>query len=369
MLVEEFPAAAAAIQPGYAGLLEEKQPCGTAVFLIATPLQALNAIEARRHFKLAAEQCQLVWFHSASEANDRQTGDMLERADWARIRTISHDGGSFRSWKRRFDEVNAVARSMERTGRLFMGDYAFDLMRHFAHAVDCRKVVVLDDGNSTLLMNRSRRDPNIPYHFMPHSFGERVKHLIKTRTCGMNRSLFDELTFFTVYDLDGDHRTTIVPNTYQHLRGRLRLASRSDETFLLGDALPDKNLMSEDAYFGYLERALDHLEQSSVVYMAHRFEKAAKLGKIESRFGIAVRQSTMPIECRLCLAASVPKLIAGFVTSALDTCRILCGDQIGIKSFYIDPADCVPAIRGAVEEFYGHYESYTSENFELIRVY
>ena len=369
MLVEESPTATAEIQPGYFGSLEEKRSGGAAVFLIATPLQALNAIEARSHFKLAGEECQLVWFHSASEANDRQTEDMLGRADWARIHTISHRGENFCSWKRRFDEVNAVARSMERAGRLFMGDYAFDLMRHFAHAVAGRKVVVLDDGNSTLLIDRSRRDPAVPYHFMPHSFGERVKHLIKTHACGMNRSLFDELTFFTVYDLDGDQQTTIVPNTYQHLRGRLRLASRGDETFLLGDALPDKNLMSEDAYFSYLERALKHLEQSSVVYMAHRFEKEAKLRKIESLFGIAVRKSTMPIECRLCLAASVPKLIAGFVTSALDNCRILCGDQIGIKSFYIDPADCVPVIRGTVEEFYGHYESYTSGNFELIRVF
>ncbi len=369
MLVEESPAAQAEIQPGGVGALEERYSGGSAVFLIATPLQALNAIEARRHFKLAGEQCQLVRFHSASEANDRQTEDMLEQADWARIHTISHGGKGFRSWKQRFDEVNAVVRSADRGEYLFLGDYADDLMRHFAHALRRRKVVVLDDGNSTLSINRSRRDPAVPYHFMPHSFGQRVKHLIKTRACGMNRSLFDELTFFTVYDLEDDHRTAIVPNTYQHLRGRLRLASRGDETFFLGDALPDKNLMSEDAYFGYLERALKHLEESSVVYMAHRLEKAAKLGKIESRFGIPVRESTMPIECRICLAASVPKLIAGFVTSALDSCRILCGDQIGVKSFYIDPADCATTVRGAVEELYGHYESYTSGNFELIRVF
>jgi len=369
MLVEEPPTATVDIEPGYAGSTEEEQPGGSATFLIATPLQALNAIEARHHFKLAADQCPLVWFHSASEANDRQTQDMLGRADWARIHTISHSGGSFRSWKRRFDEVNVAARSMEHTDYLFVGDYAFDLMRHFAHAADCRKVVVLDDGNSTLLIDRSRRDPAVPYRFMPHSFGQRVKHLIKTRVCGMNRSLFDELAFFTVYELDGDHRTSIVPNTYQHLRGRLRLTSRSDETFFLGDALPDKNLMSEDAYFGYLERALGHLNQSSVIYMAHRLEKAAKLGKIESRFGISVRESTMPIECRLSLAPSIPKLIAGFVTSALDSCRILCGDQTGIKSFYIDPADCATTVRDSVEELYGHYESYTSGNFELIRVF
>ena len=369
MLVEESPAAQAEIQPGGVGALEEKYSGGSAVFLIATPLQALNAIEARRHFKLAGEQCQLVRFHSASEANDRQTGDMLEQADWARIHTISHGGKGLRSWKRRFDEVNSAARSMERPGRLFLGDYADDLMRHFAHAVSRCKVVVLDDGNATLLIYRARRDPAVPYFFLPHSFGERVKHLIKTRAGGMNRSLLDELTFFTIYDLDGDDRTTVVPNTYAHLRSRLDLASRSDETFLLGDATPDKNQMREDIYFDCLERALDYLGRSSVLYMAHRLEKAAKLRKIESRFGIPVRESTMPIECRLSLSASVPRVIAGFFSSALDSCRVLCGERTRIKSFYIDPAGCSPAIRGEIEGLHRHYESCRSGNFEFVRAY
>ena len=369
MLVEELRTDAAEIEPGHFGSLEEKRSGGSAVFLIATPLQALNAIEARRHFKLAGEQCQLVWFHSASEANNRQTGDMLGQADWARTHMISRTGGTFRSWKRRFDQVNATARSMERAEYVFLGDYADDLMRHFAHAVRRRKVVVLDDGNSTLLISRSRRDPAVPCHLMPNSFGGRVKHLAKTHLCGMNRSLVDELTFFTIYDLGADDRTTVVPNTYAYLRSRLSQAGRSDETFLLGDATPDKDQMREDVYLDHLERALKHLGRSSVLYMAHRLEKAAKLRKIEARFGIRVRESTMPIECRLSLSPSVPRVIAGFFSSALDSCRVLCGERTRIKSFYIDPAGCSPAIRGEIEGLHRHYESCRSGNFELVRAY
>ena len=367
MLVDESRTATAEIQPGHFGSLEEKRSGGAAVFVIATPLQALNAIEARHHFKLAAEECQLVWFHSASEVNDRQTEDILGRADWPRIHTISHSGASFRSWKQRFDEVNAIARSVDSSGYLFLGDYADDMMRHFAHVVGRPKVVVLDDGCSTLLINRSRRDPTVPYDFMPHSFGERGKHLIKTRGCGMNRSLFDELVFFTVYDLDGDHRTEIVLNTYRHLRHLLPALPLNEETHFLGTWLSESNLMSEDVYLSYIERALNQLDRASVVYLPHRFETASKLARIRSELGIEVGESTMPIECRLCLAASLPKLIAGFLTSAFDTCRIFCGDRIGIKSFYIDPADTT--IRGQIEENYGHYESYTSGNFEIIRVF
>ncbi len=369
MLVEESRTATAEIQPRGFGSLKEKRSGGNAVFLIATPLQALNAIEARHHFKLAGGECQLVWLHSASPANNRQTGDMLKQTDWARIHTINQTGGTFRSWKRRFDEVNAVARSTARTEYLFVGDYADDLMRHFAHTVSSSKVVVLDDGNSTLLISRSRRDPAVPCHLMPNSFGGRVKHLAKTHLCGMNRSLVDELTFFTIYDLGADDRTTVVPNTYAYLRSRLSQAGRSDETFLLGDATPDKDQMREDVYLDHLERALKHLGRSSLLYMAHRLEKAAKLRKIESRFGIRVRESTMPIECRLSLSVSVPRVIAGFFSSALDSCRVLCGERTRIKALYIDPAGCSPAIRGEIEGLHSHYESCTAGNFEFVRAY
>ena len=369
MLVGEPSTTTVEIEPGYACSTEEEQPGGTAAFLIATPLQALNAIEARQHFKLLPDQCPLVWFHSASEANDRQTEDILGQADWARIHTISHSGGSFRSWKRRFDDVNAAARSMGRPEYLFVGDYAFDLMRHFAHAVKSSKVVVLDDGNSTLLIDRSRRDPAVPYHFMPNSLGGHVKHLVKTRLCGMNRSLLDRITFFTVYALEPDQGIEVVPNSYRHLRHRLHVLSVNDETHFLGAALSDKNLMSEDVYLSYLERALKQLDRASVIYMSHRLETAPKLARIRSELGIEVRESTMPVECRLCQATSVPKLIAGFITSAFDTCRVLVGDRIGMRSFYLDPNDCARSIHSEIEEFYRHYDSYTTGNFELVRAF
>ena len=77
----------------------------------------------------------------------------------------------------------------------------------------------------------------------------------------------------------------------------------------------------------------------------------------------------MPVECRLSLAASIPKLIAGFVTSALDTCRVLVGGRAGMRSFYIDPRDCAAAARAELEEFYGHYDSYTKGDFELVRAF
>ena len=339
---------------------------GANVFLVATPLQA---IEARHEFGLEGDSCKLVVFCSESSRNDEQTQSIVRQASWTASDTVGYSGKGFRSWKERFNEVSAIAADMERAQHLFIGDYAFDMMRHLAHRAVAGKFVVLDDGNSTLRIARARRDPAVPYHFMPHSFADWVKHLAKTRFRGMNRSLLDRLTFFTVYGLEPDHRTEVVPNTYRHLRGRLHVLSVNEETHFLGAALPDKNLMSEDVYLSYLQRALSRLGSGPVVYWPHRLETASKLARISSELGIEVRESTMPVECRLCSAPSIPKLIAGFFTSAFDTCRTLLGDRIGMRSFYIDPSDCAPSVRADVGEFYRHYDSYTAGNFELVRAF
>lgn len=338
------------------------------VFLIQAPLQVLNALEARRRFGLSAEACTAVWFRSASARNDRQTWELLRRGGWSHIHTVGYGGKSFRSWRQRFNQVNCAARRIGAAEHVFVGDYAFDLMRHFANRLSHGKLVVLDDGNSTVLIDRSRRDPAFPYYFLPRTIPGRAKHFLKT-LCGMNAPLFERLTYFTVYDLSSDSRTEVIRNTYEELRTHLQSADCGEETFFLGACLSDKNLMSEEVYLRYLQRALGQLDHASTVYMAHRLEGPSKLAKVESRFGIEVRESTMPFECRLCLSASIPKLLAGFVTSAFDSCRLLCGDRVGIKSFYINPIDCVAKIRSEIEECYAQYERYRSGKFELVRSY
>ena len=255
------------------------------VFLLASPLQALNAIEARHEFGLPDDSCRLVLFRSESSRNDTQTEDIVQQAAWAGRVTVGYSGNGFRCWHERFNEVNVITTGMERADRLFMGDYASDLMRHLSHRAGARTFVVLDDGNSTLRIARARRDPAVPYDFMPRCFTDRVKHLAKTRLCGMNRSLLDRLTFFTVYGLTQDHRTEVVPNTYRHLRRRLDALPVNEEIHFLGAALTDKNLMSEDVYLGYLERALKQLGRGGVVYLPHRAETASKLGRIRSELG------------------------------------------------------------------------------------
>ena len=90
------------------------------VFLLASPLQALNAIEARHEFGLPDSSCHLVLFRSESSRNNEQTQSIVRQASWTSSDTVGYSGKGFRCWKERFDEVSVVADDMERAQCMFL---------------------------------------------------------------------------------------------------------------------------------------------------------------------------------------------------------------------------------------------------------
>ena len=341
------------------------------LFLVQAPLQAFNAIEAVDAFGLNPSECRAVWFHSASERNDRQTLEMLRRGGWGAVDIVGYGDKSFSSWRQRFSEVRALAAEHGPCERLFVGDYAFDLMRHFANTVPARRKTILDDGNSTLLIDRARREAGRPY-FLPRGFSGRAKHFVKSALCGMRSRVTDDLDFFTIYQLSAageDPRADVTTNRYEYFRRHLLGAKQSDETLFLGTLMSEKDLMTEAAYLDYLGRALQCIGDHSIIYLPHRKEAPAKLAVIENRFGVRVGDAPMPFEYRLCYSGTLPKRVAGFLTSAFDTSRVLVGDRVPIRAFWIDPADCAPSIRAEIAEIYRYYESYAEGDFELVKKY
>src|SRR5204863_7442517 len=92
----------------------------TDLYIMASPLQALNAIEARAAFPAASAIAVLV--ESVCSASNAQLRSIVESESWKEIRTIAIQPGRFR---KRYGNVAAVLASLGRVaiGRLFIGFY------------------------------------------------------------------------------------------------------------------------------------------------------------------------------------------------------------------------------------------------------
>src|SRR4051794_6248944 len=101
------------------------------LYIMASPLQALNAIEARAVFPAVNAIAVLV--ESVSSAGNAQLRSVVESEKWKEIRTVAVRPGRFR---KHYANVAEVLTSVSRVaiGRLFIGFYD-DIFLHFAHSV------------------------------------------------------------------------------------------------------------------------------------------------------------------------------------------------------------------------------------------
>ena len=152
-----------------------------AVFLLKSPLQLLNALEACQHFGIARGECLLVLM--ADHKSLPQMLSLVEKTPgWAGIvplvnvglnpSILESDGTKHERhaiWGNDSFGIIKLKNLAQHIGGLdyvFLGDLGNLMMRHFANLADASEIVVLDDGTATLQYAAWRKwlvsDLNVP---------------------------------------------------------------------------------------------------------------------------------------------------------------------------------------------------------------
>ena len=350
------------------------------LFTVETPLQLLNAMEARH--TLASSASRLVVFTSPGHTREAFTRlvrpgdwgsvefvpivpyeDLQERLDWrdrwsARLRAYAGH------WRRRGlrRRLDALARSLGRVERMFIGNLWVQHQRHLASAVRYRELVLLDDGTQTLQLNERLTSGHA---VGPATEVDRpwVAWAIR-RLTGMRPPDTSRVTFFTAFDLRTRPGDRVLRNDYSYLRSLARDSRCSHEVLFLGCELSHEGL-SEEHHRGYLRRVRAHFAADALAYAPHPREKEDRVAYVRDVLGIPVRRFDVPIEYQLATSGVRPKVLASFCSSALDNCRIIFGDTLPINAMRIEPAHCVdnPAL---IRQIYEYYESRQTPSFTVV---
>jgi hypothetical protein len=327
------------------------------VFTVESPLQLLNAMEARH--TLGSSESHLVVFTSPGHSKESFTRlvrpgdwrsvdfvpvvpyeDLEERLQWRQqwsMRLRAYRG----HWRRRGlrRRLDAVARSLGRVERMFVGNLWIQHQRHLASVVRCRELVLLDDGTQTLQLNERLQSGHA---VGPASEVDRpwLAWLIRQLT-GMRPADTSRFTWFTAFDLKTRPGDRVLRNELSH------------------------EGLSEEHHREYLGRVRAHFAADSLVYVPHPREKVERVAYVRDVLGIPVCRYDVPIEYQLATSGVRPKVLASFCSSALDNCRIIFGDTLQINALRIEPAHCVcnPTL---IRQIYEYYESKQSPWFVVV---
>jgi hypothetical protein len=302
------------------------------VFILASPLQALNALEACAAF--AIERPIAILVESVSELCNSQVRSILQDGGWTDLRPIHIRQGRLRKKYTNVSQVLLALRT-EKIGKVFLGFYG-DLHLHLAQTISRNsEIYLLDDGVATLSLNHARA--NGGFDGRPLSGLQRfARNCVLGAVDGFRMPPIETLHYFTIYrGLHQNARNIVRLHGMERLRSICGGAMPNGEAWFLGLG-SERIFKTQDLYLRELRRAVSQLAPATVRYIPHRYEPDDQISRISAACGVEILKTDAPIELYLSRLTSVPSSISSFVSSALYTVGSLFPDKIRVISFHVN---------------------------------
>lgn len=340
------------------------------VFFVLTPLQLINALEAKAHFALE-DTILIVLRHSSLGYPISMFKRLTDENDWDRIYYLStfDDERVTRInifyWiyltRLQSRRLNKLAASIGPVTNLFIGQYHEPIARHWGNVLPHKTLYLLDDGTSTLETVEARSITHLP--LSRRALMLNLKHFLQ----GIDDRQAEQVTYFTAYDIEAHPRDSVLHNRYANFRKLVTNVPTSDEVWFLGEPLALDGYVTEATYLEYLERIFDYYSGKRFVYLPHSREQRKDVERIGALLGCEVRRFGVPVEYALRSANPRPKEIASFLSSALPNCQIMFGPTLHYTSFHIEP-ESFTAHEDFAASVYKHFEQLSDSTFRVLKL-
>ncbi len=272
------------------------------IFIVKSPLQLMNAIEAKEHFQTTGNILVLM---NANATNDKQMQTVLALSKWDEIITYAPTNRS----STLLAQVKLI-RSLKkhRYHYLFTGDYGtFNQVLMANLNVD--DYYLIDDGTKSIEIHKALIDPS------KTALSKKLK-LLRYTLFGLKSSIQKPINFFTCYNLTPIKDEQIISNDYNYLQSIFKPQPGGNEViYLLGQNI-DNKWMKQGKYIEYLKRVKSHYSDK-IIYMPHRHEIISDELKALFDEEFVLQYNDIPIEIYFLEKKIYPKHIVSFTSSAL----------------------------------------------------
>ncbi len=361
------------------------------VFFIGTPLQLLNATEAKHALQLSNNHLIVALDFTFWPPTDIFTR-LIQENEWESVRyltlrdvrkefyspylgvRISKRISNYRQQYRQYRNralIDKFARSITTVSNLVLGSYHGDHSRHLANRLNYEALYLVDDGTDVLLINderkgkceTERRWQNGNRQMSPW---RGIKARVRRTILEWDQRQAAKLTFFSAYDLETRSEDRLIKNDYVHFRKSIRAGNGDGSCFFLGQCLARDGFLSDDAYLKYLQKVRSHFGRNPIIYVPHPRESEEAVNRINQQLGFIIKRLSVPIEWHLLRNGANPSILASFFCSALVSCAKIYGRRFDFKAFYLEPED-VLRWPDFVEGTYTYLRNLSDPNIDVVR--
>lgn len=279
------------------------------LFIIGTPLQLINAIEAIKHFKL--QNNILVIVHRSLVANRVQMDKLKNFHKWQEVIDIEYSKHSSI-----LKYVNLVKYLKKYTYKYIFISKLEVVPKIIIPNVEKEKVFLLDDGVFTIEIYENNIKNN---RLNKYDFKE-----IRFLFFGLKIKIKDKLNLFTYFNLKAQNGIEIIINKLTFLKNMYLKNSIKDnnKVYFLGH--PSNDMVNDNVYIQSILE-LTKILNKKIVYIPHRGETKKVQNILISKNNplLSIESVDMPIEVYFLENKIYPTHIISYYSTALITLNII----------------------------------------------
>jgi len=317
------------------------------IFIVASPLQLLNSIEACSHFKTRNNV--LILIKTQDKNNILQMENLLGIFHWDKIISIELPQTNLQRLLFSTTVKNKLQDLIQdHIEKVFVGEFRSDHITHIVNYLNAKKTYLVDDGTAVLF------------------YDIYIKRTFKTTVRAFFYKLFYyklniiDFTFFTIFDLK---EKQIVKNNYKYIKNIFQEKKYENSVFFIGQPLVELGMINENNYKLQIKKILQSYENKKFIYILHRRQNEKFIKKLSLELGFEYKRLEQLIELEMVLTSTIPSDFATFYSTAIVTLPKLI-DNCKFKAFKININNLnqnSPHIKPLIK----YYEEFSNSGIEV----
>lgn len=326
------------------------------LFLVQTPFQLFNAIEAKNRFH-HDEKNILIIIDKGKQKNLEQINKILDYDnEWFKIVQIEFVTKLQRLLYPLFirsiiDKLNSL-----KINNIYVALYR-NIAAHIINSVKYEKSIIYDDGNNifktiSFLNNNKKKS----FHF----FRKMISTLVFRKT---DIDFIYKSTIFTLFDISlfENIRNEVVQNDFSYFKTKIKNLQKEEDVFFIGSRMID-NGISKDIFESSLKNVVEYYRtvNINVIYVPHRYEDIEYLGSLSKELKFILTPFSSIIEFEFIMKGIDPSKVSTFRSTAVDTLKIIYNTDVRIFKIGLDKIE-----KTKQEEFKLVYRNFENKKYDL----
>lgn len=282
------------------------------LFIIRSPLQLMNAIEAKEHF--STKNNILLIMHDSTVENSI-SANSTQMQSVSKLSTFDEKIDFYYSNRSKLSKLSSQARLIKKLQQknyeyVFSGDYGIINQLVIAN-LKAKSIYLMDDGTVTLATHANKLHPNFK-----SPWGGKLK-LLRYKFFGLNTKQEHPINLFTNYNIKPHSSEKIIINNYNYFKKiYVEKALKDERIYLLGQPFTSGKTMTDEKYINYLKKIINYYKKE-IIYIPHRAEIVSDQLKALVSDKFTLQKNEGPIEIVFLSKNVYPMHVVSFYSSAL----------------------------------------------------